>query len=348
MDNHPQPQKPTRPSRQRLLGGLVAWIILVPVVFGTLIGFSELAMVLDMEQLAADTRSFLQAVYQPWPYDQIPPINVAAFIEDVQKELELLGTPAVTATVQEGAFWVPATPVGEEPQVVDTPVPAEPVPPPTSTPAPANPTNTATATRPVVTPQPTQTPTSTATATRTVVIPLPTQTPIPPTDAPPPTKTPTPPPTQTPTATFTKIIPTLTPTQTASPTKTQIPTATRTPTPRPTSIVSPTITVSTEPPTYHVIPIAENLGESSPDPDGRGCVAFFGYANENPIEVDIPEGEHNYLSQPVVEISPDGSLPTHFLVDHRVSLAFAVVWDVAGPISWFLDGVEATAQWCNP
>lgn len=319
MDNRLESPKPIPSPRPRRFGGLVAWLILVPVVFGTLIGFSELAMTLDLENLAADTRSLLEAGYHPWPYDQIPPINVAAFIEDVQKELELLGTPVITATVQEGAFWIPATVTAEEPLPNETPEPGE------------QPTAEASATpteeRPGATP--TQlTPSVTASRTNTVVIFTRTL-----------TITPTPTPrTPTPTRTPTKIV--------IRPTSTEVTEPERSPTP--TRTFPPTITVVTEPPTtYHVIPIAENLGESSPDPEGQGCMAIFGYDNENLGEVDIPVGDRNYLSQPAVRIEPGGSLPTHFLVD-RISPAFAVVWNVEGPISWFLDGGEAVVQWCNP
>jgi hypothetical protein len=98
---------------------------------------------------------------------------------------------------------------------------------------------------------------------------------------------------------------------------------------------------------YLVFPIAENGGESSPVPDTGACQALFGYRNENPGEFDIPLGDRNYLTQPVLQIDPGGEIPSHFYAD-RVSPAFGVIWNVPGPISWVLDGQTATVEWCNP
>jgi hypothetical protein len=92
-------------------------------------------------------------------------------------------------------------------------------------------------------------------------------------------------------------------------------------------------------------PIAENSGQSVPDPDGRGCMAYFGYRNGNPTEIDIPIGDRNHLSPDQVIILPNGEQTTHFYTD-RVSPAFEVIWDIEGPLVWTLDGREAVVQWC--
>ena len=123
-------QKPKKQRRAWPLGNLILWLLLVPVVFGTLVLFSNLALVVDLEKLAADTRSLLQAQYQAWAYNEIPPINIAAFFSDIQKEIEQQGTPVVTPTIEEGTFWLPPTT-----EAVDnaTPIPVTPAPTNTST-----------------------------------------------------------------------------------------------------------------------------------------------------------------------------------------------------------------------
>ena len=127
---------------------------------------------------------------------------------------------------------------------------------------------------------------------------------------------------------------------TATATKANTPTPV---TPQPTSTNTAIATLEYFP----VRPIAENSGESFVDPDGEGCLAYFGYRNDNPIEIDIPIGERNYLSETPVRIGPETEQPTHFYTD-RVSPAFEVVWNNPVPFTWYLDGREAVVQWCNP
>lgn len=356
-----QPKQNER-RRTRRLSDLVIWLILTPFVFLTLLCFSELAMIIDLENLAADTRTLLQAAYQPWPYDEIPPIDIAALFSDIQKDLEVLGTPFTTPTVQEGNFWVPVTPTPDTNPVLTATEELPFIASATNTDVfdtPTRPISTSTMTR-----QATATSTITTAPTRTFAPTIaPTNTSAPPpenTKTPVPAATTTPVPPATPTSTqtteptATKII--VTSTSTAPATNTPVP-ATATPIATATTKIPPTVTVGSPTPETEtpapsptpilVFPIAENGGESSPDPDGQGCMAIFGYRNESSNEVDIPAGDQNYLSITPVRIEPDDELPTHFRTD-RVSPAFGVVWNVPGPISWFLSGQEAVVQWCNP
>jgi hypothetical protein len=344
-ESQDQPQTtPPRPTRRLSLSNLVLWLLLVPVVFGTLIFFSELAFILNLQDLAADTRSLLQAQYNPWPYDEIPPINIEALISDIQKDIKLFGTPAVIPTIEIGEFLKPptaaATEIRQPTETPETPKTAAPsvtqttaaktstaIPVRTKTTIP-----TATRTKAPVVPTNTNTATATATAT-TTLLPLWTFTPVP--SNTPENATPTRP---RPTRTFT---PTFTPTKKIPPTFTFTAT-TEVPVP-PTEI--PTVTT---PVTYlPVRPIAENSGQSIVDPDGKGCLAYFGYRNDNPVEIDIPIGDRNHLSGPTVRIGPESEQPTHFYTD-RVSPAFEVVWNIPGSFSWVLDGREAVMKWCNP
>jgi hypothetical protein len=340
LEQPPSPE--THQNKPLAAGGLVIWLLLVPVVFGTLLLFSQLAIVFNIEDLAANTRSLLQAKYNPWPYDEIPAINVEALISDIQKDVQLLGTPAPVPTIKIGEFLKPPTPAASlVPQPTNTPE----TPPPTATIAvntQVAPTPSRTSTRVItLTSQPTFTP------TRTVFIPSLTFTPE--TQDNPPTRPPTP---AKPTLTLT---PTPTPTTTPTPTPT---TSTPTPSPTATTPVPPTLTTVPPPPTntptatppleyLPVRPIPENNGESTIDPNGQGCLAYFGYRNDNPVEIDIPIGERNFLSEPPVRIEPGTEQTTHFYTD-RVSPAFAVVWNSSAPFIWTLDGREAVAQWCNP
>lgn len=310
-------QKPKKQRRAWPLGNLILWLLLVPVVFGTLVLFSNLALVVDLEKLAADTRSLLQAQYQAWAYNEIPPINIAAFFSDIQKEIEQQGTPVVTPTIEEGTFWLPPTT-----EAVDNPTPV-PVTPastntPTNEPVVFTPTRgTTPSTTPTTMPRTaTLTPTNTFPPTATVQIR--------------PTYTNTPEPEE----------PTSTARATATATKANTPTPV---TPQPTYTATPTATLEYFP----IRPIAENNGESVVDPDGQGCLAYFGYRNNNSIEIDIPIGERNYLSETPVRIAPESEQPTHFYTD-RISPAFEVVWNNPVPFTWYLDGREAVVQWCNP
>jgi hypothetical protein len=317
-------KKITRP-----LGNLLIWLMLVPIVFGTLICFSELALVIHLEEMAANTQSMLEAAYQPWPYDEIPPINIAAFFSDIQREIALFGTPVSTTAVEIGAVWVPPTPAGGD---VDQGT----ITPPDIT---------------VTTPTPTIPDTAN---TPTNIVPSPTSNPSTPTRAPGFTLTPTII-TSTPTPTIWVVTLTYTPepstpkpTNTVTPIKTIAPTAVNTiETVLPTTMPTPTTEPSLPPVYFPVRPIAENNGASSVDPGGQGCLGYFGYRNDNPVEVDVPLGERNYLSGAPVSLSPGGDPPTHFYTD-RVSPAFEVVWSDPVPITWYLEGRSAVLQWCNP
>lgn len=312
-------QQPEITPKSRRPKSLVLWLLLVPFIIGILIFFSRLALIINLEDLAADTRSFLQAQYQPWPYDEIPPINIAAFFSDIQKEIELLGTPAVPPTVQEGTFWEPPTP--EAPivaQLTETQEGEPPVVIPTNTSSIATPTKTT----------PSVTPSKVITATQTTRTPTPTLTLI---IFPTSTLTPEPEDTKPPAP------PTLTPTRTPTPTRTTEPV-----------VITDIVIVTTEVPSRAPVhPIAENNGASFVDPGGQGCVGYFGYRNDNNFEVYIEYGSFNRLSETPIQINPGNELPRNFEVD-RVSPAFEVVWNSQGPITWYLDGREAVLQWCNP
>jgi hypothetical protein len=327
-----QPEQPRQP-RHLLPGRLVLWLLLVPVVFGTLYLFSQLAISLNLEDLTADTRSLLQAQYDKWKYDEIPPINIAALISDIQKDVQLFGTPIPLPTIEIGEFLRPPAEGTQSPQPSGTPVTPQPTNTPTAlvdTPTQSTPTRTRTSlptktlTTPSLTPSPTWT--QTKTPTRTVVIQPNTPTSKPENTEPAkPTHTATSSPTPTSTAT--------TP-PTHTPTPSPIPPPTDTPTPTPVIAYLP------------VRPIAENSGQSIVDPNGKGCQAFFGYRNDNPDEIEIPIGERNHLSPDPVSILPDGEQTTYFYTD-RVSPAFVVIWDIEGPMVWTLDGREAIVQWCT-
>ncbi len=314
------PDTQNKPKRTALF----AWLILVPVVFMTLVLFGQLALLLEQDSYpSADTRSQLRASYLAWSYNEIPAIDIAAFLEDLQNEQNRLGLPGrpPVIVVQEGELVVlPTSTTGPLAAISPTPTAQR------QTLTVFAPTGTATATpSPTLTQRPTDTPTPPPTFTPS---PSATNTWPPP---PPPTPTdteepppPPPPPSQTPT--YTPVTPSPTPV---------IHTATHTHTPE-----SPT-------PTYAPVrPIAENNGESEIDPFGRGCLAYFGYRNDNPTQVIIPLGERNYFSQPYVFIDPDPP-PSIFEIE-RVSPAFSVIWDTGEPFIWYLDGREAVARWCSP
>jgi hypothetical protein len=309
--------------------GLLAWLLLVPVVLSSLVCFGQLALILNTGLPSAITRSLLKADYGLWPYDEISPINLAAFLEDVRREQRLYGTGEPLEVVQGGVFWVPPTPtLGSIAQITATSVPQA--------------TETGTV---MVTPSLTSTlaPSPSATAIPTTT-PLPTRTSTFPPPRPSPTYTressdPPPDPTKTP-VTPTAVPPTATFTPPPTNTFTPLPTATFTPvTPEPPDepIVSP--------PTYAPVrPIAEDGGVS--EPFQGGCRAYFGYRNANPQDIDIPAGKpNNYFSIGDIVVEP--SQPERFFVG-RVVGAFYVVWQTSGPITWYLEGAEAVAEWCNP
>lgn len=355
-------------SAKRPIGELLFWLLLIPVFVGALLCAGQLALVVDLETLASETRSLLAADYRPWAYDLIPPVDIAALIEDVLKDREVYGPPIEPLGEDEnpGPFWIPPSPTATgvdegpaqenpQPAPTDTPVPeasSTPTDAPTPTPRTPSPTPsptvtstpspTATNTRPpfiptathTSEPQPTRTPTRTASPTAS-----PTLTKIPPTTAP--TRTPTRRPTQTASRTPSPTV-TLTPTVTFTPTKEHTPTPTETFTPEG-PVEDPTITPVTPPPVAPVRPVAENGGASEPEGE-MACRAYFGYRNENPQDMNIPVGERNYLTESAISVNP--GLPEVFTVG-RVAGAFEVIWDTGGPISWVLDGQSATANWCR-
>lgn len=325
-----QPQPPNLQQNRRFSpGNLLLWLLLVPGVFGVLFFFSQLALVLNLEDLATNTRSMLLAQYMPWSYVEIPPINIEALISDIQRDVQLFGTPEPEPTFEIGEFLRPPTAEATKP-----PAPTQNPPTllPTLTPTtlvdtliPATQTLTRTV-APTTTQQPSRTSTPTPTATNTTKPIILTYTQTSPPEEKPPTKVPTNTPV-TPSPIPTKVV---TDTDTPAP-----PPATDTPTLPPTLELAP------------VRPIAENNGLSSVDPEGQGCLAYFGYRNENPVEIDIPIGERNNLSETPVRIGPESEQPTHFYTD-RVSPAFEVVWNSGNSFIWTLDGRQAIALWCNP
>lgn len=313
-DNPGMQHKPKRTA-------LVAWLVLVPVIFITLATAGQLVLLLDQDSYpSVDTRSRLKASYLAWPYNEIPAIDIAAFLEDLQNEQDRLGTPGRPPII-----------VVEEGEVVLLPTRT------TGPLAAISPTPTSQGQTPTVY-TPTGTPTTTPSPTFTQR----------------PTGTPTPPPTVTPSPSATNTWPpqpppTSTDTEEPPPPPSQTPTHTpATPSPTP---VTPTPTHTHTPemptPTYAPVrPIAENNGESEIDPLGRGCLAYFGYRNDNPMQVIIPLGERNYFSQPYVFIEPDPP-PSIFEIE-RVSPAFMIVWNTGEPFIWYLDGRQAVARWCSP
>jgi hypothetical protein len=305
---------------RRSLFGLLAWLLLVPMVLGLLLCFGQLALIINMQIPAAITRSLLRADYSIWAYDEIAPINLAAFLEDVKREQLRFGMQEPGESVESGVFWIPptATP-GSIAQITATP--QLPTPSATSSPTASpsfTPTLRSTATE---TPLPTLTPAPTKTNTIIPFIPSPTQTERP--ENPPPPPPPSPPPPQ----------PTITPLP---------PTATLPP-------VIPPDDPTDEPllptPTYAPVrPIAEDQGVS--EPFQGACRAYFGYRNANPQEVQIPIGQpRNYFNPADVVVEP--YQPDYFQIG-RVVGAFYVVWNSGGPFIWYLEGAEATASWCNP
>jgi hypothetical protein len=294
-------------NRQSLFG-LLAWLLLVPVVLGLLICFGQLALFISMEIPSALTHSLLRADYGSWPYDEIAPLDLNAFLEDVKREQRRFGQPVIGEVVDAGVYWLPPTPTpggialvtAAPPTPTPTPTPL----PPTLTPIPATATATVTVT---ATPTLTLTPQPSATNTRIPI--FSTRTPTEAPEEPPPP--PSPPPPQ-PTATFTA---------TSSQPPVQPPTPTYAP----------------------VRPIAEDDGIS--EPFGGGCRAYFGYRNANPQEAVVPVGQpRNYFSTAAVAVEP--GQPDTFLIG-RIVGAFYVVWNTPGPFTWYLDGAEATANWCK-
>lgn len=298
---------------------LVLWLALVALLLGSLYFLGSLALVWPRYDLSTDTRSRLLANYKAWLYDNIPAINVEALVKDIITDQKLAGT--VEPTVVKGVFLVPPTPTTAAGTVTVLPTLTL-VSTRTTTPAPL-PTNTSVPTGTLVPSTPT--PTKTATSTRAPVIPTATNTPRPQNTATtiPPTNTAT---LNPPTPTFTKIPPSTTPSA--------LPTSARTPTLAPPPVI-PTATPAI------VHPIAENDGNSVPA--GGGCLASFGYLNDNPQAVDVPAGGSNYLNPNIVP-APQ---VTHFLVG-RMYDVFQVVWNVPGNLVWNLDGQTATVKWCNP
>jgi hypothetical protein len=321
-------------QNNRSIYGLLAWLLLVPMVLSSLVCFGQLALVLNTQFPSAITLSLLNVDYGLWSYDEIAPINLAAFMEDVRREQRLYGQQEPEEVVTGGVYWIPPTPTlggmvtntaTSEPQPTETSTATytPSFPPSSATPSPL-PTFTA---LPTITPSPTRTNTF-----------------------PPPRPSPThtkessdpPPPASTPTNTNTPVV---------APTVTFTPIPTSTFTPLPTLTLTLTLTKETpdEPvlptPTYAPVrPIAEDGGIS--EPFQGGCRAYFGYRNANPQEVNIPIGQpRNYFSVTDAVVEP--SLPDQFLIG-RVVGAFYVVWTSGEPFSWYLEGAEAVAQWCNP
>ncbi len=331
-------------EKRRLVTDLLPWLALISLILSTMFVFGQLALLVHPGEAGADTRSRLFADYQPWAYNLIPPINIAAFINDIQKEQALLGTPT-PEIVETGVYWVPPTATQEL------------LPRPTNTLG-LPPTRTATQ-RPPASPTPTRSITQTKTATRTIAtltaLPSATATATATRTSLPPTRTFTVPPqptitqtnTQAPTRTFTPVPPTVTitpipVTRTFTPlpptftfTATAVPPTKVPPTPVPPTPVQTTYTA--------VRPKLEQSKVSSDIPGG--CQASFGYTNENRREVDIPLGPRNTLSNDNVTTST--GLPTHFSTG-QVSGALQVTWDSGASLTWMLDGRAATANWCSP
>jgi len=328
------PSSTETPDAQRKpkQNALAVWLVLVTVIFVTLACCGQLALLLDHEDYpSADTRSRLSASYLAWPYSEIPPIDFAALLEDLQKDQEKYGTPGqppIVVVEEDEIVVIPTSTTGPIAEISPTPTARR------QTPTVFARTGTLTAT-----PSPTFTRRPTSSPTR------------PPAATPSPSATNTfPPPPPTPTNTEEPPPPTSTHTQTPRPTSTntQAPPPSGTPshtpvTPSPTPITpTPTDTDTPEAPTptyAPVRPIAENNGESEIDPLGRGCLAYFGYRNDNPTVVTIPLGERNYFSQPYVFIDPDP--PPSVLQIERVSPAFMVIWNTGEPFIWYLDGRQA-------
>jgi len=323
-------------EKHRSLRDLLIWLLLIPLIMGTLLCCGQMALMIAPGKSGRDTRSLLSADYRQWAYDKIAPINFQAFLEDIQTE---------EPTIIVGRYWEPPVPTGVViAQITATATPQAP----SASNTPDRPQGiTPTSTRMVTVSTPTSTstlePSSTPrpSATSTRVIPA---APLPPPPPPPPeptaTHTPVPPPTLTFTPTSTS---TNTPVPPATPTPPPPPppppptwTATFTPQPTPATPVSPT-------PTYAPIrPIAQNNGDAYQVANG-GCRAYFDYHNDNPNDVDIPVGPLNNLNDPAAAINPPQ--PTHFEVG-RVIGAFEFTWYSGADLVWSLDGRTATAYWC--
>lgn len=332
-------------EKRRPLSGLLFWLVLLPVIVGMLVFCSQLASLFDPEYSAVDTRSRMSANYLPWPYDLIPAFNLPALIEDIARDERAMGNTVQPTVVVQATFLAPPTPTPtDEAPAAQTPVvfptlTSTPEPPASATPAPtiAQPTPSRTATfAATTTPSPSASPTRTA--TRPIILPTSTNT-----EPPPPPPTPTFTNTPRPTATFTH-----TPRPTATLTHTLKPPATFTHTPTATITNTPTSTPTTEtpPPEYlPIIPMVETLpdGSTSEPIEGGGCRAYFSYWNQNTYAVDIQLGARNHISE---DISPDPQ-PTHFDVGPP-TYAFTVEWYSGFDFIWTLDGISATAAWCNP
>jgi hypothetical protein len=329
-------------EKRRSRKDLLIWLVLIPLISGTLLCCGQLALYLIPGEPGRDTSSLLSADYHPWQYGDIVPINIdeEAFLEDIREE---------QGTVVVGDFWVPPTSTaGAIGQVTETPTPQgpgasnTPGTPKASTPTPTRSgsitaTSGPTSTLPVT---PTPPPTITNTVSPTSTLPAPPSPPAPPTDTSEPvrptnTRTNTPLPTRT--RTFTPTPPATLPPPPPPP-ATWTPTFTNTP-----ATVTPITNTPSPTPTYAPVrPIAQNDGAAEQVANG-GCRIFFDYQNDNPNEVDIPVGPRNNLDDPAAIANPPQ--PTHFLVG-RVIGAFEFTWYSGLPLVWTLDGRTATAYWC--
>jgi hypothetical protein len=349
-------------ERSKFSRNLLFWLLLLPVVTGSLFLCGQMAMLFDSSNQSIDTRSLIKANYQPWQFQQVPALDAEALQQDVINEPgSIARIPA--STLETGVFWPErsATPVVLA-GPVDTFTPTEPQPigMSTLTPTPTQkrtftPTNVTGPVQATVTNTPvrtaTPTPTfyvasntpqgpsiSTPTATRTSVIwtPTPTRTPIiirvty----------------TFTPTQTDIPVSPTFTytPTVTATPTDTTTPTPTPTPTDTPihtsTFTFTPIPTDTSVPAYIPIRPIAEN---SLAEPAGTdSCQGSFGYKNDNPYNVTIAKGANNQI----IGANTDPDVPTLFFPGRQPGV-ITVVWNIPGPITWELDGRTATFQWCR-
>jgi hypothetical protein len=368
---------------QRLIHDLSLWLILIPFIVVSLYICSSFAILWGSQDAQAFTLSLLKASYLTWPYSEIPPINVEAFIQDAFRERQRANNHgAPEPTIVDDVYWIPPTPVNRLASAA-TPTPEQQGP--AATPSPnstrtvpgltvsptitptlgvyftptntleAQPVSTNTLIPPTITTSPLPPTLTLAPPTNTPISPAETASPIPPTAtwtvSPVPTLTLAPPPTKSPTAGI--------PTKTFTPTQTLIPTRTNTPTPpaitlTPTQTLTPTVTNSPFPPTntpgptptYAPIrPIVENDGQA--DSDGNGhCIAYFGYQNDNPFSLEIAYGDQNYLDMnPSAVVEPE--VPTRFGVG-RVYGVFKVTWGDGGSVTWNLASRSATVDWCNP
>ncbi len=331
------------------LRDLIRWLSLIPVVLLFLTVCGQLALT-KPKSPAADTRSLLQADYQPWPFIVFRPVNPAIVQEIMQDQgpENRLEQPVVT-----GSIWLIPTPTKgkvafiptstREPEVTQDRTPTEPPPPTNTATLPAIPTSTKTLSH---------TPTYTATLTR---VPIPTATkPVVfvPSSTPKPRH---PKRTSSPTATSTGG-PTFTLTQTTSPTGTPTPTYTLGPSPTHTPTVpapiatftptsSPAITPTDNDPGHRlrIIPIQE--GAAVRNPDGS-CTATWGYQNPNSFTVIIPV--NGDLGSPLNRFFPspaDRGQPSTFLPGRQKG-AFTTTWSSGRRLIWVLDRHFDVAGWC--